>query len=391
MRAIRRTPMRLPLRVRAKRLQSDAVRYRRAPFVISYWRREKLVFENFLTGRSITADPLTSTVLHFFDRWRPLRDLFVLLKQYTPASLREAVRLLARHSFLQRRGQDLAPGEKELLAWSEWNPAASFFHFATKDARFQPDSEQEYRELLRLAKSNPMPQPVKRYPRAQQVRLSPPKVDSEFPRVLLARRTWRKFSPRSVALNVLGNLLGFTWGVQAWVKTPQIGSAAVKTSPSGGALHPVEAYVLARKVKGLPPGLYHYNGADHGLELLRRGATARHITRYLADQWWYGSASFIIFMTAVFSRTRWKYDYARAYRAVLMEAGHLCQTFCLTATWLNLAPFCTLAFADSLIEKALGVDGVSESVLYVAGAGMRPDNQHHAHLLSGSEISKLNL
>jgi SagB-type dehydrogenase family enzyme len=93
----------------------------------------------------------------------------------------------------------------------------------------------------------------------------------------------------------------------------------------------------------------------------------------------------------VFGRTRWKYDYARAYRAVLIEAGHLCQTFCLTATWLGVAPFCTMAFADSKIEKVLGLDGIQESMLYVAGAGLRPENDQRAHLLSGAEIGKLEL
>ena len=77
-------------------------------------------------------------------------------------------------------------------------------------------------------------------------------------------------------------------------------------------------------------------------------------------------------MTAVFPRVLWRYDYPRAYRAVLIEAGHLCQTFLLTATWLGLAPFCSMALADSRIERDLGVDGVTESVLYAAGVGTRP-------------------
>jgi SagB-type dehydrogenase family enzyme len=124
---------------------------------------------------------------------------------------------------------------------------------------------------------------------------------------------------------------------------------------------------------------------------LRRSASSKQITRWLVNQYWYGSAAFVVFMTAVFGRTQWKYDYPRAYRATLLEAGHLCQTFCLTATWLELAPFCTLAFADSMVEKAIGVDGISESVLYVAGAGVRPENDRDAHLLSGSEISGLKL
>ena len=62
----------------------------------------------------------------------------------------------------------------------------------------------------------------------------------------------------------------------------------------------------------------------------------------------------------------------QAAREVLIEQGHLCQTFLLTATWLGLAPFCTMSLADTAIERALGLDGVTESVLYAAGVGQRP-------------------
>jgi hypothetical protein len=37
---------------------------------------------------------------------------------------------------------------------------------------------------------------------------------------------------------------------------------------------------------------------------------------------------------------------------------------------MGLAPFCTAALKDSMIEKDLGIDGISESVLYVAGVGV---------------------
>ena len=68
----------------------------------------------------------------------------------------------------------------------------------------------------------------------------------------------------------------------------------------------------------------------------------------------------------------------RAYRIVLTDAGHICQTFCLVATWLGLAPFCTMALADSRIEAALRIDGVGESVLYAAGVGTPPRNSKWA-------------
>jgi SagB-type dehydrogenase family enzyme len=376
-----RSPSRIPRR-RPKTVKRP--RYQRSPFVIIYWRDRQLVFENFLTHRQVTAQPLTASLLHFFDQWRSVADLCAVLPQYAPASLQRAVEQLVRHSLLRRSDQPLPVGHTALAAWGEWNPAAGFFHLSTKDLRFADDDEKEFRALVRHAKLNPIPLPIKRYRNAEQIPLANPSADGEFARVLLQRRTWRKFSAEPVVLSALGNILGLTFGVRHWAKLPKIGSVAVKTSPSGGAMHPIEAYVLARNVDGLASGFYHYNAADHRLELLKNGASSRDITQLLANQWWYGPAGFVVFLTAVFARTRWKYDYARAYRAVLIEAGHLCQTFCLTATSTGLAPFCTMAFADSKIEKVLGLDGISESALYVAGAGVPPETGGKmANLLSG--------
>ena len=378
----------MSVRARVKKQQRNTILYRRAPFIVSYWSGNGLVFENFLTQRRIAANPQAATILHFFDRWRSVRGLIVHFSEYKPSSLRRAIALLYRHSFLQRSGEKPPPRDQALRNWGRWNPAAGFFHLSTKDVEFYPDTEEEFRRVLLLAKWHATPKPFKSYPRVAQVRLPNPKIGGEFPGVLLSRRTWRKFSGKPLGLLELATLLGLTWGIQGWAKVPRLGSAALKTSPSGGALHPIEAYVLARNVRGLRPGLYHYDGARHRLDLLRRGASSRQIVTHLAGQWWFGNAAFVVFMTAVFARTQWKYDYPRAYRAVLMEAGHLCQTFYLTATWLGLAPFCTIAFKDSLIEQTLGVDGISESVLYAAGAGMRPPEESQAHLgTMGARVS----
>jgi SagB-type dehydrogenase family enzyme len=366
---------------------SQHPRLLRSPFVIIYWREGHLVFENFLTRSQVTAAPLTTSLLDFFDKWKSVGDLCEAMPQYSPASLKRAVAQLVRQSLLRRQDQPLPAGHAALAAWSNWNPSAGFFHLSTRNLQFADDDEEEFRSLVRLAKSCPIPLPIKRYRNAKQFSLPNPAVDGEFARVLLQRRTWRKFSAAPVMLKALGNSLGLTFGVRHWIKLPKIGSVAVKTSPSGGSMHPIEAYVLARNVEALAPGFYHYNSADHRLELLKGGATPRDITRLLANQWWYSTAGFVVFLTAVFERTRWKYDYARAYRAVLIEAGHLCQTFCLTATSQGLAPFCTMAFADSKIEKILGIDGISESALYVAGAGMPPhEGGNLANILNYGEV-----
>jgi SagB-type dehydrogenase family enzyme len=97
-----------------------------------------------------------------------------------------------------------------------------------------------------------------------------------------------------------------------------------------------------------------------------------------------------VFLTAVFARQMWRYPYSRAYRAALAEAGHVCQTFCLTATWLRLAPFCLMGLADRLIEHDLGLDGITESVLYAAGVGHPPRNSTWAPLVKGTLTARRN-
>jgi SagB-type dehydrogenase family enzyme len=360
------------LRGQFARTKSMALLFRRSPYLVCYWDETGLVFENYATRTRTSAAPLTCAILDFFDRWRPARALFQHFPEYSGASLRKACGELTRRSLLQRSGRKESRAEKAMAAWQDWNPAAGFFHFSTKDVEFEHDLDVVNRELRERAKTRPMPSAVKHYPRARQIPLAAPKIESEFPRVLLARRTWRQFLRRAVPLRTLGELLWLVGRVHRWLRVPGIGRFAFKTSPSGGALHPMEIYVLALRIGRLSPGLYHYASDRHRLELLKSNVTPRTVTRYLPGQPWYEDAAAIFLMTARFTRQQWKYTFARSYRAVLLDAGHLGQTFLLAATWLGLAPFCTMALADSKLERDLGVDGVTESAIFAAGFGTRP-------------------
>lgn len=359
---------------------NKTVLYRRCPDLVLYWVGDNLVFERYAPpGRRVTAALITCEILDLFKDWLPAEALFRRLPQYSRSSLQKTLTLLVDNGLLQR-SDNARKRSSALQDWQSWNPAAGLFHFSTKDVAFDADLTAGFDELRRRAKSNPPPSPVKHYSRARKFKLPAPVTEGAFPRVLLERRTWRNFSSSPLSQAELGTLMGLTWGVQRWLKAPGIGHYALKTSPSGGALHPIEAYVLSLRVSGLPRGLYHYACDLHQLELLRTGASAAQVKKYLAKQWWFGSAAALVLMTAVFPRSQWKYECARAYRVVLAEAGHFCQTFCLVATWLNLAPFCTMALADSSIEGALGIDGINESVLYAAGVGVRPANGHWSPL-----------
>ncbi len=131
----------------------------------------------------------------------------------------------------------------------EWNPAAGFFHTATRKVRFF-SPRQAAAFLDSRASSRPAPAPVKRVRQAPTVDLLTPESRGDFPQVLLARRTWRRFGSAPVTAADLATTLGLSCGVQQWVPTA-FGRLPLKTSPSGGARHPIEAYVCVRHVS--PP------------------------------------------------------------------------------------------------------------------------------------------
>jgi SagB-type dehydrogenase family enzyme len=308
-------------------------------------------------------------VLDACDGWSSMAQILQRCEGIEPKIVRQIVGGLAELGILHRSDQVPPRAEQSMDTFGKWNPVAGFFHTATKDVRFAERVVAE-KALARRAATRTLPAAVKPFPRARVLHLpfAPPR--GEFPKVLLARRTWRRFSKKRVTLSEIGTLLGLTAGFHQFVLTGPSGRSPQRTSPSGGARHPVEPYVLSRNVSGLPEGLYHYDSAVHGLHRIRDVHT-RGVQRYLPAQDWFEGAAAIVFFAAVFGRTSWRYDNARAYRAVLIEAGHLAQTFCLSATWLGLAPFCTMAIADREIEQDLGLDGISESVVYAAGVGCR--------------------
>lgn len=347
--------------------------YRRSPCLIAAWINGSFVLVNYATQKQIAAAPLTCEVLDRLGDWRTVGELGDLLPRYDSRSLAIAVRHLARTTLLQRSDRAEHPVEAGVAAWKHWNPAAGFFHFSTKDVKFEVDRARLLKYYLWLAEQSPMVSAIKQYPSAVCFPMPAVSSDGDFSRVLLSRRTWREFADKPIEFCDLATTLWLTFGVQGWLNFHGLGKLAVKTSPSGGARHPVEAYIVARKVNGLNPGVYHYASHRHELERLRDLPSMRSLRALTPAQDWCSKSACMILMTAVFGRDQWKYRFPRAYRAVLLDAGHICQTFCLTATWLGLAPYCTMALADSKIERLLGIDGVSEGVIYLAGVGVRPE------------------
>jgi SagB-type dehydrogenase family enzyme len=352
-------------------MRQRTIRLRRARCLFVYWRDGRLFFHNFAKRLTVSGKPITCEVLAFFGRWRTSQEAITHFADYRQRSVRSSLAQLVKHGLLlPEDSSEVTRDIRIAKEWSAWLPEGSF-HFCTKDALYVDRSNWSFDRLKSVLPKTPQPKIFKTVKGAMKTSL-PRRAfpDSEFIRVLLARKTHRRFSKEQLPLEAVSQLLSFVWGVTGYLHTPRFGKLLQKTSPSAGARHPGEVYVMALRVKGLSPGLYHYHPAHHYLETIRANATRQKAWLYCARQDYAKKAAALFLMTAVFRRTMWKYSHPRAYRVVLLDAGHLCQTFCLVATWLGLAPFCTAALKDTLIEEDLGIDGIRESVLYIAGVGL---------------------
>lgn len=177
------------------------------------------------------------------------------------------------------------------------------------------------------------------------------------------RRSVRDYADRSLSLEALSRLV---WGAQG-ITDEQL---QFRAAPSAGALYPIETYPVVLDVAELEPGLYHYAVREHALEVLETGHFRRNITAAGFHQAFLGRAGVCIVLSAIFQRTRWRYR-ERAYRYVLLEAGHIAQNLYLEAVSMGLGACAVAAFRDGDLNDLLDLDGVDEAALYIVSIGER--------------------
>ncbi|HEU0153148.1 MAG TPA: putative peptide maturation dehydrogenase [Arenimonas sp.] len=269
----------------------------------------------------------------------------------------------------------------EAVRESHWRPlpalAHAFSRWSGQDVASDPRLSRfkTIRDMVQ-AFGPPPPETVARGPAAARVALPAPAA-GPLDGPLFGRYTGRNYDPAgAVPLATASRLLQRTFGAQQVREIAEGTAALKKTSPSGGSLHPIEAYVLAQRVEGVAPGFYHYHPVAHALEPLQAlepAAARAHALAFVAGQEWFADAPLLVVMAPRWRRNFWKYrNHAKAHRAILMDAGHLSQTFYLLAAEAGLPAFVTAAVNEIDISAALGLDPVRDGVIAVCGCG--PDS-----------------
>ncbi|HVH14251.1 MAG TPA: SagB/ThcOx family dehydrogenase [Candidatus Angelobacter sp.] len=327
--------------------------------------------------RSFQVDLDALMLLRYFSTWRTASQAFQALSGYTRDSITHSIQNLMASGLLITKGSDQDKLETRFGKEWLWPTASRYYHFSTK-IDYPHNSTREIRQYYAsYLKGRRQPPIYKSYAGRPKIwLLRQDGAQAPFFRTLRRRRTTREFSGKPISFNELSKLVYYTWGRISSYKTPEFGELLHKTSPSAGARHPIETYAVVNNVDRVDAGIYHYSVRDHSLELLKTGDFRERCVALTAGHSWTRNSSVLFIMTAVVARTAWKYRTPRVYRAFLLDAGHLSQSFLLTATDMGLGAFCIGIVRDDLIEEELNLDGISETVLFVVGVGQPLKSRH---------------
>jgi SagB-type dehydrogenase family enzyme len=343
------------------------MRVRRRANLVCRWDIEGLFVALPSQRRWLRATPELTSLLQAASEWHDADDLARHVGGAHADRARAAIRKLLDLGVLVDEAGDDGPA----AVWRHWGVLAERFHIDARDANYLVDSPRRDEVAARITGEGGAPAPFKRYPDAPAVFLPRRPLPLRVPveDVFAARRTHRHFTDQPVSVDALATVLFYGFAPLRFLDGGPFGVQQARTSASAGGRHEVECYVAVFAVDGVPPGLYHYAPDRHCLELLDAAVDRDRIAALVYEQEASYRGAFTCLTTAVAGRLSWKYRHPRAYRLWMYDAGHYGQTFALTCTALGLAPFQTVAFHDSGVERLLGVDPAEEFAVYLLAAG----------------------
>ena len=170
-------------------------------------------------------------------------------------------------------------------------------------------------------------------------------------------------APGPLALQQLARILARTSAITARRRSPG-GVHDFRSVASAGALYPTELYLAAHAVEGLPPGVYHFGPGRRCLTPLRVGPAVAAIEVENVRR---PSLAFLV--SGLFYRSAWKYR-QRAFRYVLLDAGHLLENLLLALKAFGLEGRLSYDCDDRQVADLLGLEPSGEAPLAAVALGL---------------------
>jgi SagB-type dehydrogenase family enzyme len=186
---------------------------------------------------------------------------------------------------------------------------------------------------------------------------------------LNGRRSVREYSDVPVSLAEVSQLLWAAYGITYPVAdAPPFLRGGLRTAPSAGARYPLEVYLFARRVEGLPAGVYRYRSETHDLAAVAEEDRWEALTAAGLYQPHFETAAAAIVYSAVFERTTEVYGERGRTRYVYMDVGHSAENVYLQALALDIGTCAVGAFEDAALKEAAGMTE-EEEPLYIMPFG----------------------
>jgi len=183
---------------------------------------------------------------------------------------------------------------------------------------------------------------------------------------IAGRKSRRKYTEEYISIEELSYMLWATQGLVSLIRNDKI---ALKTVPSAGARHPFETYLVINRVTGIIPGVYRYSFQDHTLVYMFTVEDVEtKLTEAAVGQSFVGSAPVTFAWACKPYLGEWRYK-GESHKAMLLDAGHVCQNLYLAAESLNLGTVAIAAYSQKKIDALLKLDGIDEFIVYMAPVG----------------------
>lgn len=218
------------------------------------------------------------------------------------------------------------------------------------------------------AKPESVPRGIhKEYPRMERIALpEPAKLSVSLDEALRARISCGACATeRFLTAHELGTLLGNALGMNDEMR---------RRYPSGGALYPVETYLIGNVLDTHPRGVFHYHPKAHALEYLWETPASFAMSEIIRSPHVALTPLLIVF-TSVWKRSSEKYG-DLAYSHALIEAGHMAENVLLTATALSMGTRPIAGYEDGVISSLLDLDDREEQPIYSILLCAPPEKNH---------------
>lgn len=160
------------------------------------------------------------------------------------------------------------------------------------------------------------------------------------------RRSVREYAPGAITLAEVSQLM--------WAAQGITGPDGKRATPSARAVYPLQVWLVADDVTGLPAGIYRYEPSGHALALVLAGPQRDALAAAARQQEPLQRAAAVVAVIGDSALAVTKFR-GNAERWLGMEAGFIVQDVYLECTALGLGTVMVGGFEESAVRRALGV------------------------------------